>query len=179
MRRLFLNCSLALVVVFAQCKQSTVESTLVTGNGRIEIGKHIDKIQIGDDTTTVQKYIGPPKFIGYGDFDGFIYAYACPSTQGPGFVDTTLVTFWGTYPTPDTFRVAIVSVLNSYTGSTSDGVAIGSNRAFVFSRLGQPDTTYQSASDIVDYYPYHTCAFRLTYKSSTLSSIHMGSLRIK
>ena len=134
-----LNLLVIAMVILVSCKDSIVENE-DKNVGRINFHEGtIDGVKTGDDTTAVIKLLGKPHWIGLGDFDGFDFNYE--DKQKPG-MEIIRVTFFNATLNqhPGDYRVTDISVLNSYSGKSKEGIGLGTTRSEVISKLGLPIT---------------------------------------
>lgn len=127
----------SLVVMWAGC--ALVESdpfafdTARIEAARIVLGESIDGVKPGATTDEVERTLGPPHALSYGDFAGFLYEYGAGSqTSAP----TEMEILFG-----EEFedRVLLMTVRSPYPGTTRERIGVGSRRQEVRRRLGQPD----------------------------------------
>lgn len=104
--------------------------------GRIVVGKSIDSVEVADNTGAVVRKLGRPSEIIYGDFAGFIYEYKQGRFAGLSILFA------------DAFnsRAVSVSATAPYSGTTKEGVGIGTTKANLQRSLGLPDTNFVSAN---------------------------------
>ena len=130
------------IAFFYSCKDSIVENE-DKNVGRINFQEGtIEGIKTGDDTTAVIKLLGKPDGIGMGDFDGYIYEYE--NKNYPGIYILTVTFFNKTLNQhPGEYRVGGVSVLNSYSGKSKEGIGLGSSKTDVVKIFGNPQAVYE------------------------------------
>jgi hypothetical protein len=132
----------------------------------IVFGESIAQVQIGDDSSLVVRKLGKPTGIGHPDFKGVILDY----TEGI-FSKTSVVV---SHDPGSGLGVIAMSIDSPYTGKSKEGIGINSERDFVISKLGLPDTT--TGYDIY-YYPKNT--FIITYAKQRIVKISMSNPRVK
>ena len=123
-------------LIFAACILSQTGSDDSPQEGRIVMGKSIDSVEVGDSTGAVVRKLGQPSEIIYGDFAGFIYEYEQGKFAGLSILFA------------DAFnsRAVSVSATAPYSGTTKEGVGIGTTKANLQRSLGLPDTNFVSAN---------------------------------
>jgi hypothetical protein len=143
-------------------------SPLNQGNddARIVLGKSIDKVEIGDDSTTVIRKLGEPDEIAIGDYPGYFYMY----TQGK---------YTGIHVTihdDDEKGVQVVSARSPYSGVTDADIGIGTSRETVLQFLGNPDFVGQLNNDrVAETYRYKDNSFKFIYNDGKIEEIRMGT----
>lgn len=132
-------------------------------DARIVLDDNIDDVQIGDDTTAVIRKLGRPDHIGLGDFAGVIYEYTTGAHAGMS------VGIW--YVAPKGARAIGVSA--PYSGTTTHGIGVGTERSRVVRLLGVPDSTNDAANSewTWDYYVLKSVRVKLGYVNSRVGSI--------
>jgi hypothetical protein len=142
----------------------------VVEEARIIMGKSIDGVEVGDSVATVVRKLGQPSEIIYGDFAGFIYNYKQGKFAGLSIMFA------------DAFNNRVVRVLAEapYSGTTKDGVGIGTTRAIGRHFLGLPDTNridawWQTFGEGAagDVYLYGSVAFVFSYVADEVKTIWM------
>ena len=128
-------------------------------------GKSIEGVEIGDDSITVIQKLGKPTRIEDGDFNGYIFYYV------EGRLANTFVAVSNDRAL--SLGVIGISVEGPYQGKSKDSIGIGSDRDFVISKLGVPDTTV-GETPIYDTYFYGKNIFEITYENQHALRIGMG-----
>lgn len=134
--------------------------------GRIVFGESIDGVHIGDSRKEVVQKLGEPDNILLGDFPGKGFIYKEGKHAG---MSVTIYTEKG---------VKAVGIGSPYTGRTSDGIGIGSNREEVHQLVGPPDETHDNitgAVEMVDTYHYDDTFFVVSYIENKIVEIMMGT----
>lgn len=123
-----------IMLLILSCKDNPIENV---EEPRIILGESIEGIHIGDDTTAVIKKLGRPDWTRIGDYDGFSYEYENKNFPGLSILSVTFFNrIYGLSPAD--YRVAVMTVLNSYNGKSKEGIGIGTKREFVKKILGEP-----------------------------------------
>ena len=161
-------CSIFLAIY--ACKNIPTQSNENTDTSRIVFGKSIEGVFIGDDSLTVIKKLGQPTYIQDGDFNGYIFNY----TEGK-------LNFTYLFVSNDPalgLGVIGITVEGSYQGKSKDSIGIGSERNFVQSKIGMPDTTEGEYPLIEDIYNYEKNSFGINYENYRILRISMGKPRL-
>ena len=135
---------------------------------RLVFGEHIDGVRLGDDTTRVIQKLGRPDAVALGDFPGVEYAYTTGAHAG------LRVAIW----TDTGEGVQLIEAASPYSGTTAEGVRIGSARDAVLRRVGQPDHSIEGASagSVVDRYFFGMQTLALGYADGEVERIVMSPL---
>ena len=96
-----------------RCKNASEDD-----EARIIFGESIDNVEIGDNATAVRGKLGEPDEILRGDFAGKIFSY----TQGKYNGIQMMI------HDDDEKGVVIVSIFPPYSGTTREGIGIGTSR---------------------------------------------------
>ncbi|MFH1213852.1 MAG: T9SS type A sorting domain-containing protein [Candidatus Neomarinimicrobiota bacterium] len=134
---------------------------------RILWGQSIEHIEIGFDSLSVIKELGPPSYILDGDFNGYILCYDV------GRLKYTFVTI----SKDPYFGLGVISVVveGPYPGTTIEGVGINSERDFVINAIGNPDTTKNEGDPLFyDVYYYAKNRFVNNYEYNLIKRIVMN-----
>jgi hypothetical protein len=165
-RRLSDNCIFIFLLLFLACDESVQSDA---GSARIVIDQSIDGVLIGDDTAAVIQKLGCPDSI-------------LPPPRPP----QRIFMYWNgahtgmslviRYPQASPPGVSSVSVGSPYSGKTADGIGIGTDAAFVLSRLGSPsDTLASSLIGRVERYAFANTYFDVQYVSDTVVTLAIVS----
>jgi len=95
------------------------------------MGKSIDRVQIFDTPAAVERKLGQPTAIAYGDFAGFIYEYNDGRPAGLEVLFLELAE-----PLQD--RAIQITASAPYRGTSKEGVGIGTPKAVARMVLGTP-----------------------------------------
>ncbi len=126
---------------------------------RILLFKSIDGVKIGDDSLTVIQKLGEPDYIGQsGDCDCYILQYYTGIHQG---IDIFLIKG---FVFDDMYSVFHISGNEIYSGKSTEGIGIGTNREQVIKELGEAPSDYYSISPIP--YGYYKTYMKFIYDSS-------------
>lgn len=130
----------------------------------IVFSESIARVRIGDKRADVVEKLGQPNRIVDGDFEGVIYYY----TEGK-----QAFTFVGISDDPGLgLGVIGMSIEVPYQGRSKDSIGIGSERNFVISKLGVPDTTV-GEPPAHDTYFYEKNTFEIAYENQHVLRISM------
>jgi hypothetical protein len=132
----------------------------------IVFGESIATVRVGDSESDVVRKLGRPTYTTDGDFDGVLYYY----TEG------RLANLWVAISYDPGLRLGVlfVEAERPYAGLTKDGVGINSDRGFVLSKVGNPDTTHAFGMTITDVYDYPDNQFFVVYQNEHVLRIKMG-----
>lgn len=163
-----------LLTIFASC-QDLGESLLPDCDppGQIDptivMGESIARIRIGDTRCDVVRKLGLPTRTLDADLHGQMYLYEVLPLRY-----TTV-----TISDDPSFGLGVIGVHveGTFAGVTSDGIGIRSEREFVVSRLGVPDTTFGQSPLIYDDYYFATTEFEFTYENLRVKRITMTTPR--
>lgn len=124
---------------------------------RIDWGVSIDSIAIGDESSEAINKLGEPSEIHYGDFPGDFYVYNEGLYAG-------LTVAINNMPDREDIVIHIV-VKNPYSGTTDNGIGIGSEREKVLESLGNPDLIWESADsqESSDIWQFQNCKWIINY----------------
>lgn len=130
---------------------------------RIILGKSIDNVEIGDDSTTVTVKLGEPDEIALGDFAGYLFRYTRGTQNG---ISVTIHSEKG---------VQGVSVRSPYNGITEAGIGIGTLRETVVQVVGDPDFSAQLNHDRTkETYRYGSNSFSFVYSGGKIEAVGIG-----
>ena len=136
----------------------------VDDNARIIPGQSIEGIRIGEDSLTVIKKLGPPTYYMPADLNGYRFVYT------EGNLKYTEVAISRDRSTG--LGVIGVHAEMPYNGTTKEGISLASERDFVVSKIGQPDTTEAISYDI---YYYQRNDFLFVYEDQRVLRITMSN----
>jgi hypothetical protein len=152
------------------CKSSPTQSKDDSDTSSIIFGKSIEGIEIGDDSITVIRKLGQPTQILDGDFNGYILVYAEGILNYTNvFISNDLTLGLG---------VIVVSIDGPFQGRSKDSIGIGSERYFVISKIGTPDTTQGEPPVIDDIYNFKINSFSINYENERIHRISMSTPRL-
>lgn len=130
---------------------------------RIILGKSIDDVEIGDDSTTVIANLGEPDEIALGDYAGYFFLYTRGKHNG---ISVTIHSEKG---------AQAINVRSPYSGVTETGIGIGTSREMVVRILGDTDLYVQLNNHRVqEIYDYETSSFNVVYNGGSVEAIGMG-----
>lgn len=144
--------------------QRDTTMNFVVEEARIVMGKSVDGVKVGDSTGTVVRKLGQPSSIILGDFPGFMYEYTQSEHAGMFVTISTDSSFGGLV------GVVYVKVVSPYSGTTKDGVGIGTSRDIARKFLGSPN----SSGDNFDLYEFDKIAFSIIYDQTRIIRIEMN-----
>lgn len=159
---------LIIIVLLLFCKTPFNMENNKNRNGklqetRIVFGLSIDSVEIGDSQLIVERKLGPPTSIILGDFAGFLYEYKEGEHAGI-FVTISIDSLFG-----GLIGVLQVKVEAPYSGTTKDGVGIGTDRDVAKRFVGTPT----SSSNDFDRYDFDRIMFGITYDQNKILSLIM------
>jgi hypothetical protein len=160
---LFLRCAVLLVLAVLMACNKGVESVQ---QARIDLYQAIDGVKIGDNETIVKQKLGDPNNIIEGDFPGVIFEYTIGRFSG------LHVAIYSQGLTPS--GVVSISVSSPYSGTTKEGIGIGSRQVSVRQILGQPASKSQSDSTSWDRYEAENRYFVAYYRTESVESLTLG-----
>jgi hypothetical protein len=158
--------------VLFSCKDIPNQPIENTDTSKIIFGKSIEGVFIGDDSLTVIQKLGQPTAIQDGDFNGYIFHY----TEGKPKLANIYV-FVSKDPNLG-LGVIVITIESPYQGKSKDSIGIGSERNFVISKIGLPDTTQGEFPSIDDIYNYERNSFGINYANYLIHRISMGKPRL-
>ncbi len=132
---------------------------------RIIFGVSIDNVEIGDHAKAVRGKLGEPDEIVLGDFAGKIFSY----TQGKYNGIQMMI------HDDDEKGVLFVSIDPPYSGTTREGIGIGTSRSEVLEKFGQPASSEKAAQSIGDTYFFDDVAFVIGYRDQAINTIMLRS----
>jgi outer membrane protein assembly factor BamE (lipoprotein component of BamABCDE complex) len=156
----------ATVVVLALSNASCHHATEPDPDeGRIVINQSIDGLQFGDDTLTVIRKLGPPNRSWSNGPGGVGFWY----DQGPHatmYISISLDPTWR-------YGVQYIDITSPYVGKTSTGIALGSKRYDVWSKLGKPGSSEEYTLGWRDWYYSGNKETLVEFENDVLTRIRM------
>ena len=143
----------------AGCAKSIEPNTSLA---RIIINDNIDGVKLGDDYTTVIQKIGEPSSTVFPGRPAVMFVY----NEG---VHATMSIIIYQNATPSGVRSITVS--SPYQGKTQEGIAVGSSRSYVLSKLGNPTESVKFDSVLFDRYILDKSIFQIAYDTVFVRSL--------
>lgn len=156
----------------------TSESDNIIDNSRIIPGVSFDGVALGDYEELAIEKIGEPDYIGHGGDSSTMYKiYYYDSGEYNG-LRILFVLIDPSVPYPEEAESGpanILSVYPPYSGTTKDGIGIGTSKDFVLQTWGEP-TSEDSSSENYSYHIYCLNEYRvfIGYQDNLINEMKFG-----